>query len=196
MATPLPITAQAQLFTEARSHHAWQPVSIEQSELRELYELMKWGPTSGNANPGRFVFVTTEEAKARLYSAVEPLNLEQIRSAPVTVIVAYDANFHDHVAKLFPSYDTTGIYAGDDELRRVTAFRNGTLQGAYALLAARTLGFDTCAMSGFDHTKLDEAFFAGTAWRSNFLFTLGHADPSGVYPRGPRLSFEEACRIQ
>jgi len=189
-------SAQAQLFTEARSHHAWQPVSIEQSKLRELYELMKWGPTSGNASPGRFVFVTTEEAKAKLYAAIEPLKLEQVRSAPVTIIVAHDENFHGYVAKLFPAYDTTEIYAGDDELRRVTAFRNGTLQGAYALLAARMLGFDTCAMSGFDNTKLNEAFFAGTSWRSNFLFTLGHADASDVYPRGPRLSFEETCRIQ
>jgi 3-hydroxypropanoate dehydrogenase len=196
MTAPLSPAAQAQLFTAARSHHAWKPIPVEAATLRELYDLFKWGPTAVNLAPARFVFVTSETARERLYPALQDSNVDQVRTAPVTVIVAYDERFYDYNARLFPAYDTTGMFAENATLSTETAFRNSTLQGAYALLAARTLGLDICPMSGFFADKVDQEFFAGTTWRANFLFTLGYADPSGTHPRGPRLSFDEACSVQ
>jgi 3-hydroxypropanoate dehydrogenase len=187
--------AVAQLFTQARSHHLWTDRSVSEATLIELYDTMKWGPTAVNLAPGRFVFITSEAAKAKLYPHLMGSNVEQVRLAPVTVIVAQDTRFFDHATRLFPAIDTTELFAGDAALSEATAFRNSSLQGAYAILAARALGLDTCPMSGFDNNAIDEAFFAGISWRSNFIFTLGYGDHEKLYPRGPRLDFEEACRI-
>ncbi len=143
----------------------------------------------------RMVFLTSEPARARLYPALSGSNVEQVRQAPVTAVVAYDQEFHDQLPRLFPAYDARPMFAGDPELSRVTAFRNGTLQGAYLMLAARALGLDVGPMSGFDNAMVDEAFLAGTTWRSNFLCNLGYGDHSKLHPRRPRLEFGEACRI-
>jgi 3-hydroxypropanoate dehydrogenase len=193
--TSLPMPVLEQLFTEARSHHAWTPAPVSDEELRQLYALFKWGPTSVNSNPGRFVFLTNEAAKSRLYPALMQSNTDQVRAAPVTVIVAHDAEFHHRVAALYPAFDATEYFASDEKLRADTAFRNSSLQGAYAILAARALGYDVCPMSGFDNAVVDAAFFAGTTVKSNFVFTLGHADHSAVQPRNARLTFDEACTI-
>lgn len=195
MRPPIDEPALAQLFTNARSHRRWSPRTVSDDALRRLYELMKWGPTSVNSNPTRLVFVRTEEAKARLYPALMELNVAAVRSAPVTAIVAYDEQYTERLPELFPAYDAKPLFDADPKFRYDTAFRNSSLQGAYLILAARALGLDTCPMSGFDNAKLDEIFFHGTSWRSNFLCVLGHGDESGLHPRGPRLAFDDACRL-
>lgn len=195
MPTPLPHAALAQLFTEARTHHAWTPEKVGAAQLEQLYDLLKWAPTSLNSNPARFVFITTDEARRKLMPALDPSNVAQVESAPVAIVIAHDEDFHHRSAEMFPAYDATQLFKENDKLREDTAFRNSSLQGAYAILAARSLGFDTCPMSGFDNNAVDAAFFAGTSWKSNFLLLAGHGDPAGVYPRGPRLSFDEACQI-
>lgn len=196
MPAPLPEKVLAQLFTEARTHHAWLSTSLSVAELKRLYDLLKWGPTSLNSNPARFLFLTSAAAKEKLISALDPSNIEQVRAAPVAAIIAQDTCFHARSAEMFPAYDATTLFSEDAPLRAETAFRNSSLQGAYAILAARALGYDTCPMSGFDRGRVDEIFFKETSWKSNFLLLIGHGDGSGVYPRGPRLSFEVACRIQ
>jgi 3-hydroxypropanoate dehydrogenase len=188
--------ALAQVFTDARSHHAWLPLPVNDALLKEIYEIGKWGPTSLNANPARLVFLKSNQAKEKILPALMGSNLDQVRSAPVTVIVASDEKFFDHLPKLFPAFDARPMFAGNQELSESTAFRNSSLQGAYFLLAARSLGLDVCPMSGFDNAKVDEAFFAGTSWKSNFIFTMGYGDAEKLYPRGPRLDFEEACRVE
>jgi 3-hydroxypropanoate dehydrogenase len=195
MHPPIDEPALAQLFTRARSHRRWSPQTVSDATLRQLYELMKWGPTSVNSNPARLVFVRTEDAKARLYPALMELNVAAVRSAPVTAIVAYDERYTERLPELFPAYDAKPLFDADPKLRYDTAFRNSSLQGAYLILAARALGLDTCPMSGFDNAKLDEIFFRGTSWRSNFLCLLGHGDDAGLHPRGPRLAFDDACRL-
>jgi 3-hydroxypropanoate dehydrogenase len=195
MPGPLAEPALAQLFTEARSHHLWKAEPVSDDTLRRLYDLMKWGPTSVNANPARLLLLRSPEAKERLYPALLGSNVEQVRSAPVTAIVAYDERYIDLLPRLFPAYDVKPLFEGDAKLTYDTAFRNSSLQGAYLIIAARALGLDTCPMSGFDNQKVDEAFFRGTTWRANFLCTLGHGDAAGLSPRGPRLAFEEACRL-
>lgn len=194
-ARALDAAALDQIFREARTHNAWQKKDVPDALLRELYELLKWGPTSANASPARFVFVKSPEAKAKLKDALSPGNVEKTMSAPVTVIVAQDMAFYDRLPQLFPHADARSWFAGNDALIESTAFRNSSLQGAYLILAARALGLDAGPMSGFDAGKLDEAFFAGTTIRSNFLVNLGYGDPAGLFPRSPRLTFDEAARI-
>jgi 3-hydroxypropanoate dehydrogenase len=185
-----------QLFRAARTQNRWQDRPVPDTRLQELYDLLKWGPTSANGSPARFVFVRTAEGKERLRPALSGGNTEKTMSAPVVAIVAHDMNFHEHLPRLFPHTDARAWYAGNERLAEVTAFRNGTLQGAYLILAARALGLDAGPMSGFDNAKVDAAFFAGTNWRSNFLVNLGYGDPAGLFERSPRLSFDEACRLE
>ena len=162
--------------------------------MRELHDLLKQGPTSANSSPARFLFLRTEEAKQKLAPALSSGNHDKTMAAPVTVIVAYDPKFHEKLPRLFPhNPDATSWFTSNDSLAATTAFRNGTLQGAYLILAARALGLDTGAMSGFDNAMVDELFLADRGWRSNFLCNIGHGDPAGLFPRSPRLDFDEAC---
>jgi 3-hydroxypropanoate dehydrogenase len=189
-------TALDILLREARSHNKWRDDPVSDETLHELYDLLKLGPTSANCSPGRFLFLRTREAKERLAPALSSGNLEKTMAAPVTVIVAYDPKFYEHLPRLFPhNPDARSWFTSNHALAATTAFRNGTLQGAYLILAARALGLDTGPMSGFDNDKVDEAFLRPHGWRSNFLCNLGHGDPDGVYPRSPRLSFEDACLL-
>lgn len=183
------------LFNHARTHTAWTSRPVADDTLRELYDLMKMAPTSANCSPARIVFVRTPEGKARLRPALAPGNVDKTLAAPVTAIIAHDLDFHERLPQLFPHADARSWFAGNDELIRTTAFRNGTLQGAYLILAARAVGLDCGPMSGFDAAGVDEAFFAGTRWRSNFLCNLGYGDPAALFPRNPRLDFEDACRL-
>ncbi|MCD9088282.1 malonic semialdehyde reductase [Stenotrophomonas sp. SY1] len=185
-----------QLFRTARTQNAFQDRPVEDSQLRALYDLLKWAPTSANSSPARFVFVKSAEAKQKLAPALSEGNLAKTLAAPVTVIIGFDQDFHEKLPYLFPHADAKSWFDGPREGRHEAAFRNGTLQGAYLILAARTLGLDAGPMSGFDAAKVDEAFFAGTAVKSNFLVNLGYGDPAGVFPRLPRLSFDEAARIE
>lgn len=184
------------LFRKARTFTAWQDKRLPDSLLREIYDLCKWGPTSQNCLPMRLVFVTSAEAKERLKPCLPGGNVEKTMTAPATAIIAYDLKFYEHLPRLWPANkDTKAGFEANPEAARTTAFRNGTLQGAYFMLAARSLGLDCGPMSGFDNEKVDAAFFAGTSWKSNFLCNIGYGDASKLYPRGPRLSFEEACNI-
>ena len=196
MASTLTDTALDQLFRSARSYNAFSG-EIDDATLHRLYDLLKWGPTAANACPARFVFLRSPEAKARLAPALDAGNRDKTLAAPVTVIVAYDMAFYDKLPMLFPHVDARAWFVGKPEAALETvALRNGSLQGAYLMLAARSLGLDTGPMSGFDNAKLDEAFFAGTSIRSNFLVNLGQGDPASIFPRSPRLGFDEACRIE
>jgi 3-hydroxypropanoate dehydrogenase len=187
--------ALAQLFTEARTHNAWLDKPVEDALLQRVYDLAKMGPTSANCSPARFVFVKSKEAKEKLRPTLIEGNVDKTMSAPVTVILASDQRFYDKLPYLFPHTDARSWFAGNDAAIESTAFRNSSLQGAYLMLAARALGLDCGPMSGFDPAKLDEAFFAGTPLRSNFLINLGHGDPAALFPRSPRLAFDEAARI-
>jgi len=183
------------IFTEARTHNKWLERPVSDETLRQLYDLVKMGPTSANCSPARFVFVRSPEAKEKLRPALSSGNAEKTMAAPVTVIVAYDEAFYDRLPELFPHADARSWFTSSPDVARETAFRNGCLQGAYLIVAARMLGLDTGPMSGFKNRLVDEAFFAGTGWRSNFLVNLGHGDPAGLFPRLPRLAFDDACRI-
>ena len=163
--------------------------------LRALYELLKWGPTSANSSPARFLFLRSQWAKEKLRPALSAGNLDKTMAAPVTVVVAYDPQFYEQLPRLFPHADARSWFAGNEALANETAFRNGTLQGAYLIMAARALGLDAGPMSGFDKAKVDEAFLAGRGWKSNFLVNLGHGDEAGLFPRSPRLDFAEACEL-
>jgi len=188
-------SALDQLFRHAHTHDHFAP-PVTDGDLREIHELMKWGPTTANSQPARFVVVRSPEAKAKLRPTLSPGNLDKTMAAPVVVIVAYDLEFYEQLPKLFPHTDARSWFAGKpDEHIRTNAFRGGTLQGAYFLVAARALGFDCGPMSGFDNALLDAAFFPDGKWKSNFLINLGHGDPARVHPRNPRLAFDEACRI-
>ncbi|MDB5413647.1 MAG: nitroreductase [Rubritepida sp.] len=195
MTDKLDATTLDQLFREARTQNAWLDTPVPDETLRELYDLMKWGPTSANGSPGRFAFLRSPEAKAKLKEALSPGNIEKTMTAPVVVIVAHDPKFYDQLPKLYPQADAKSWFAGNWSLADTTAFRNGTLQGAYLMLAARALGLDAGPMSGFDNAKVDELFFAESGWKSNFLINLGHGDVAGLFPRNPRLAFEEAAKI-
>ncbi|MGE5538333.1 MAG: malonic semialdehyde reductase [Gemmatimonas sp.] len=183
------------LFRKARTHNGWLPGAVPEATLRAIYDLMKWGATSANCSPGRFVFVTSREAKEKLRPALIAGNVDKTMAAPCTVIIGYDLDFYEHLPRLFPHDDARSWFVGNDELIRTTAFRNGTLQGAYLMLAARALGLDCGPMSGFDNATVDAAFFAGTRVRSNFLCNLGRGDPAKLFDRSPRFSFEDVCRI-
>ncbi|MCR4318518.1 MAG: malonic semialdehyde reductase [Planctomycetes bacterium] len=192
------------IFREARTHNGWQDKPVPDELLKELYDLMKWGPTSANGCPARIVFVKSNEAKERLRPALAPQNVEKTMSAPVTAIVAYDVDFNEQLPRLFPhNPDAKSWFSG--AAKEQNAFRNGSLQGAYFIIAARSLGLDAGPMSGFDNAKVDAEFLApgkgvqdGATFRSlrsNFLVNLGYGDPAKLHPRAPRLDFDEACRI-
>jgi 3-hydroxypropanoate dehydrogenase len=183
------------IFRSARTHSAWLDQPVGDDLLRELYDLMKWAPTSANSSPARIVFVKSEPAKQRLLSAVIPGNIDKTRTAPVTAIIAQDHEFYEKLPHLFPHADARSWFVGNQPLIDTTAFRNATLQGAYLILAARALGLDAGPMSGFDNAKVDQEFFSGTHIRSNFLINIGYGDASELFPRSPRLPFEEATQI-
>ena len=189
-------TALDLVFRTARTYRAWDGRPVDDATLRELHELMKWGPTTGNSCPARFVFVKSAAAKARLRPALDAGNVVQTMAAPVTAIVAYDLAFYEMMPKLAPHTNARSWFADEPlESLRTTALRNGSLQGAYLIIAARALGLDCGPMSGFDNAKVDAEFFGGTTVRSNFLCNLGYGDPSKLHPRAPRLTFDEARRI-
>jgi len=184
-----------QLFSNARTQNGFASEPIAQATLRELYEMMKWGPTSANCSPARFIFVTTSQAKERLLPAMSPGNLEKTKQAPVTVIVGMDMEFYEKLPKLFPHADAKSWFVGNQAMIDATAFRNSSIQGGYFILAARALGLDCGPMSGFDAAKVDAAFWAGTKVKTNFIVNLGRGDASKVLARSPRLTFEEACSV-
>jgi 3-hydroxypropanoate dehydrogenase len=185
-----------QMFLQARTYNAFSG-EIDDATLHRLYDLLKFGPTTANSSPARFVFVRSAEAKARLAPALDEGNRDKTLSAPVVAIVAHDMRFYDKLPVLFPHTDAKSWFDTKPEAElEPIALRNGSLQGAYLILAARALGLDCGPMSGFDNAKVDEAFFKGTPIRSNFLVNLGHGDPASIFPRSPRLGFDEACRIE
>lgn len=187
-------TALKQLFLDARTQNAWQPTPVPDALLTELYDITRMAPTSANCSPARFVFVRTPEGKERLKPALSAGNLAKTMQAPVTVIVGTDYAFYEKLPQLFPHADAKSWFVGNQVLIDTTAFRNATLQGAYLMLAARALGLDCGPMSGYDAAKVDAEFFAGTTIKSNFLINLGYGDPAGLFPRSPRLAFDEACQ--
>jgi len=183
------------IFRKARTHISWLDKPVSDDLLRALYDLMKWGPTSANCSPARILFLRTHEAKERLRPALSPNNVDKTMAAPVTAIVAYDLEFYEHLPRLFPNNPAARSWFADSpELARTTAFRNGTLQGGYFILAARAVGLDCGPMSGFDNAKVDAEFFPPSI-KSNFLCNLGYGDHSKLFPRNPRLAFEEACQL-
>ncbi len=185
-----------QLFTEARTQGGYLPTPVSDDTLRQLYELMKWGPTSANCTPARIVFVRTPEAKAKLVPCMDAgSNQRKVMEAPVTAILGMDMAFYEHLPRLFPHTDARAWFAGQPKKIEETALRNASLQGGYFILAARALGLDCAPMGGFDAAAMDAAFWAGTTVKSNFVCCLGHGDPAKLHARNPRLSFEEACRL-
>jgi 3-hydroxypropanoate dehydrogenase len=197
--TPLktPIAEQAldQLFREARSHNAWLPEPVPVELLRKVYALAQLGPTSANGSPARFVFLTTPGAKERLKPFLAPGNVEKTMTAPVTVIIAWDTEFHEKLPRLFPHADVRSYFVGNQALIQETGFRNSSLQAAYFILAARALGLDCGPMSGFDAGKLNAEFFPDGQWKVNLLCNLGYGDHSKLFPRNPRLEFDEASVV-
>jgi 3-hydroxypropanoate dehydrogenase len=193
--TPISNDALNQLFRQARTFSAWLPRPVPAELLRQAYELASLGPTSANTTPARFVFLTTPQAKERLRPALSRGNVEKTMAAPVTVIIAYDAEFYEKLPQLFPHADARSWFAGNQPLIEETAFRNGSLEGAYFILAARALGLDCGPMSGFDAARVNAEFFPDGKWKANFLCNLGYGDPVKLFPRSPRLPFEEACLV-
>ena len=193
---PLNVAALDLLFLQARSHNGWLQREVPESLIRELYEITRWGPTSMNCCPARFVFVRSAVGKERLRPALAPANVEKVMTAPVIAIAGFDLSFPDHLPRLFPHRDLSTVFAGDLPKIRETAFRNATLQAGYLMLAARALGLDCGPMSGFDAATVDREFFSGTAVQTNFLCGLGYGDTARLFHRLPRLSFEEACRLE
>ncbi len=183
------------LFDHARTHNGFKAEPIPEATLHRLYDLLKWGPTSANCSPARFIFVTSPQAKDKLLPAMLAGNQDKTRQAPVTVIVGMDMTFYEKLPQLFPHADAKPWFAGNQPMIDATAFRNSSLQGGYLILAARALGLDCGPMSGFDATKVDAAFWAGTTVKTNFIVNLGHGDASKLFGRSPRLTFDEACRI-
>lgn len=183
------------LFLAARSQNGYQDRPISDDMLHRLYDVLKMGPTATNCQPARLLFVRSPEAKARLMACAAPPNQPKISQAPVTAIIGMDLDFVETLPRLFPHMDARPLYTGKDEMIRVTALRNSSLQGGYLIMAARALGLDCGPMSGFDHARLDAEFWGGTNVRTNFICTLGHGDPSRLFPRLPRLAFDEACRL-
>ncbi|SEG21783.1 malonic semialdehyde reductase [Billgrantia desiderata] len=193
---PLDDTALDTVFRKARTHYGFRPEPIEEATLRELYDLLKWGPTSMNCQPARYVFVVSDEGKSRLIPALSEGNRDKAHEAPVTVIVAIDTRFYEHMPTLFPSSpNARERFAENPDKASDTACRNGTLQGAYLIVAARMLGLDVGPMSGFDHDMIDEEFFPDGRYKSNFLVNLGVGEPQSQRPRGPRLAFEEVAEV-
>jgi 3-hydroxypropanoate dehydrogenase len=185
------------LFRKARTRNGWSPEPVGEHLIHELYDLLKWGPTSANGCPARFVWVRSASGKAKLAAAASDTNGPKILAAPVTVIIGYDLDFGEHMPKLFPARGEAmkTMFASSPEMAETVAFRNGSLQGAYLILAARALGLDCGPMSGFDNATVDQAFFAGTRIRSNFICSLGYGTDEKLFPRNPRLTFDEAGRF-
>jgi len=183
------------LFREARSHNGWLDKAVPDELLKELYDIVRWGSTSMNCCPARFTFIRSEDAKARLGPTLMPGNVDKVLAAPVTVIIAHDLEFYTRMPELFPHRDVSPLFCDNAPFAATTAFRNGTLQGAYLIMAARALGLDCGPMSGFDNDKLDREFFPGTNLKSNFICSLGYGDTSKVFPRLPRLDFSAACEL-
>lgn len=183
------------LFRSARTHNGWQDKPVTDEQLHQLYDLMKWGPTSANCGPARIVFVKSPEQKEKLAACMAELNAAKTKAAPVTAIIGMDMEFYEKLPQLFPHVDARSWFAGNQPAIDATAMRNSSLQGAYLILAARALGLDCGPMSGFDVDKMNEAFFAGTSVKVNFVCSLGYGNPAKVRPRLPRLAFDEACRI-
>ena len=184
-----------QLFREARTHNAWLDKAVPDALLHAIVDLLKLGPTSANCSPARFLFVKSREAKERLKPHLSEGNRDKTMKAPVCTIIGYDLDFYVHLPKLFPHTDAKSWFEGDEKKIAETAFRNGTLQGAYLIMAARALGLDCGPMSGFDNQGVDREFFAGTNVKSNFLCSLGYGDASVLFPRSPRFNFDEMARI-
>jgi 3-hydroxypropanoate dehydrogenase len=183
------------LFREARTHNGWLDKPVDDDLLRRAWDLARMGPTSANCSPARILFIKSGAAKERLRPALSAGNLEKTMAAPVTAVIGYDLDFPEHLSRLFPHDDAKSWFAGNEPLIQTTAFRNGTLQGAYLIIAARALGLDCGPMSGFDNAKVDAAFFAGTRVKSNFLCNLGYGDPAKLFERSPRFAFDEACKV-
>lgn len=184
------------LFRKARTYNEWQDKDVSEVTLKALYDLLRLGPTSANCSPARFIFVKSKEAKEKLKPCLDEGNVKKTMAAPVTVIIINDHEFYQKMPQLFPHTDAKSWFVGKPDYIKETAERNGTLQGAYLLMAARSLGLDCGPMSGFNKDKIKEAFFANqTDWKANFICNLGYGDPSALHPRSPRLSFDEACDI-
>lgn len=184
------------IFRSARSYNGWKETSLDDAALQEIYRTAAFGPTSANCSPARFVFLRSTEAKERLKPHLIPDNVDKVMSASVVVIIAYDLEFYERIPELFPhNPGAREWFAGNEALIAETAFRNGTLQGAYLVIAARAAGFDCGPMSGFDKAGVDKEFFAGTSHRSNFICSLGTGDPDSIFDRSPRLAFDDACEV-
>ena len=183
------------IFRDARTHNKWQDAEVSDVLLQALYDLCRMGPTSANCSPMRVLFLRSPEAKARLKPALSEGNVDKTMAAPAVAIIAHDLAFYEKLPQLFPHTDARSWFVGDEQKIQDTAFRNGTLQGGYFIIAARALGLDCGPMSGFDNAKVDAEFFPDGQVKSNFLCNLGHGDPAAVHPRGPRLDFDEACKI-
>lgn len=195
MSSALDQTVFDQLFRDARSQNAWQDRDVPDATLRELFDIVKMGPTSANCSPARYVFVKSQAAKERLKPHLSDGNTSKVMTAPVCVIIGYDLEFYEHLPRLFPHTDAKSWFTSSEELAKQTAFRNGSLQGAYLIIAARALGLDCGPMSGFDLDGVDNEFFAGTQIKSNFLVSLGYGDPSALFDRSPRFDFEDIASI-
>ncbi|MGF6711529.1 3-hydroxypropanoate dehydrogenase [Luteibacter sp. W1I16] len=196
MSAPLTDASLDQLFLKARTYNAWLPKEVTDEQLHRLYDLAKFGPTAANASPMRLVFVKSQDAKQRLKPHLSETNVEKTMQAPVTAIVATDFAFHEKLPKLFPHADARSWFVGNEPMIQSSGTRNGSLQGAYLIMAARALGLDCGPMSGFDQAGVDAEFFAGTQIKSNFLINIGYGDPGkNLFDRLPRLDFDEAARI-
>lgn len=195
MKTPIDGAALNQLFRDARTYGAWRDEPVSEDLLRAAWDLARMGPTSANCSPARIVFVVSPEAKGKLKPCLAAGNVDKTMNAPATAILGHDMAFYEKLPELFPHTDARAWFVGNAPLIESTAFRNGSLQGAYFMLAARAVGLDCGPMSGFDNAKVDEAFFAGTTIKSNFLCNIGVGDPEHLYPRAPRLTFEDACSV-
>ena len=193
---PLDAAALDQIFRTARTYPGWLDREVTDAQLHAIYELMKWGPTTMNTGPARILFVKSAAEKAKLVACVTPGNVEKTRTAPVTAIVGYDVRFFEHMPLLAPHNPNARAALEAKSDNETTALRNGALQGGYLIIAARALGLDCGPMSGFDHARIDAAFWAGTTVRTNFICNLGHGDRSKLFARSPRLPFAEACRIE
>jgi 3-hydroxypropanoate dehydrogenase len=183
------------VFRDARTRNGWEERKVTTTLMQAVYDLMKWGPTSANCSPARFVFVTSDEGKLRLKPHLDKGNVAKTMASPCCVIIGHDMEFYEKLPQLFPHTDARSWFSGNDKKIADTAFRNGTLQGAYFMIAARSLGLDCGPMSGFDNAGVDEEFFKGTSVKSNFICSIGYGTDENLFPRSPRLSFDEACEI-
>ncbi|MEO9462363.1 MAG: malonic semialdehyde reductase [Marinomonas sp.] len=193
--TPISDAALDQLFFEARSQNGYTEKPVSDEQIQQLFRVLQMGPTSMNCLPARFVFARTQDMKDKIAACAAPPNQDKISGAPVVAIIGMDMDFVEDLPKLFPHADMRGMYAGNDQLVADTAFRNSTLQGAYLIMAARAIGLDCGPMSGFNPQAVDEAFWSGTNVKTNFICTIGHGDPSKVFPRLPRYDFDEVCKL-